>query len=405
MLAKLKEYNLKLWDLNIILTIVGFPVFTMLVTTSWSSIAFRGLAAVVALFTLWKTKINIPHNGLIRIFLFILLYESIQMWVDFYFGEYANSQFVYPKMQAMLFNIGVVWLPVLAVCSSLDRINWNTVLWASFLLLGFSVIKGDLSSVGAELTVDGRVNMSDRISPISYGDYSAFLVLLSSSLMLKYRTTKLSLFNLTTIILFIGIFAGIFGVAKAGSRGPLVGMTCGFFYLFWVFPKRWKAISLIILVVAVFTGALSMSLLEEFAPALVARFTATIEEGDTGQRDILFGLAMQKWEGHQLLGTNCIYLEAKEFNSYHNVYLDAFVSTGIVGGLVFCITMLRLTLKSYLSRYKNMLTPAAYFFIALFLFHFGRGFSGIILIANAQIAVSFVIAAYVAKGNLHSSNI
>ena len=58
MFSKLRQLNINIWDLNLVLTIVGFPVFTMLVTTSWSSIAFRGIAVLVALMSLVKTKIH-----------------------------------------------------------------------------------------------------------------------------------------------------------------------------------------------------------------------------------------------------------------------------------------------------------------------------------------------------------
>lgn len=404
MFSKLRQLNINIWDLNLVLTIVGFPVFTMLVTTSWSSIAFRGIAVLVALMSLVKTKIHFDIETLSKFFLFILLYESIQMWADFYLGEYANTPFEYSRMQAMLYNLGVVWLPTLAICSSIKYINWNAVLWMCFLFLGFSVIKGDLTSVGAELTADGRINMSDRISPISYGDYSAFMVLLSTSLLLKYKDSLSSIFNLKTIILIIGIFAGIYGVAKAGSRGPLVGMTFGFAFLFLAFPGKWKSTIILILLISILTGALSMNVIEEFAPALVSRFTLTFKEGDTGNRDILFNMAMQKWEGHHLFGTNCVYLEFKEFNSYHNVYLDAFVATGIIGGLIFSVSMMLLTAKSYFYKLKKTLTPPEFFFISLFLFHVGRGFSGIILVANVQIVAAFIIANMAIKNRLNCEN-
>lgn len=404
MFSKFRQLNINIWDLNLVLTIVGFPVFTMLVTTSWSSIAFRGIAVLVALMSLVKTKIHFDIETLSKFFLFILLYESIQMWADFYVGEYANTPFEYSRMQAMLYNLGVVWLPTLAICSSIKYINWNAVLWMCFLFLGFSVIKGDLTSVGAELTADGRINMSDRISPISYGDYSAFMVLLSTSLLLKYKDSLSSIFNLKTIILIIGIFAGIYGVAKAGSRGPLVGMTFGFAFLFLAFPGKWKSTTILILLISLVTGALSMKVIEEFAPALVSRFTLTFEEGDTGNRDILFDMAMQRWEGHHLFGTNCVYLEFKEFNSYHNVYLDAFVATGIIGGLIFSISMMLLAAKSYFYKLKKTLTPPEFFFISLFLFHVGRGFSGIILVANVQIVAAFIIANMAIKNRLNCEN-
>lgn len=394
MFAFLKKLEFKIWDLNLVLTIVGFPVFTMLIGTDWSGIAFRGLALFVALLSLLKTGIHLPESKLTKLFLFLLLYESVQMWIDFYFGEYANTPFVYSRMQAMLFNIGVVWMPVLAVCSSLKIMNWRAIMWMAFVLLGFSVLKGDLSSIGAELTVDGRVNMSDKISPISYGDYSAFMVFLSTSLLLKYRNNDIKLFSPIPLLLIIGIFAGVYGVAKAGSRGPLVGLTFGFLFLFLSFPSKWKNISVLTLIIAIFTGALSMGLIEEFAPALVARFTQTLEDGDTGNRDVLFDLAMKKWEGHHLLGTNCIYLEYTEFSSYHNMYVDAFLATGIIGGLLYCYSIIKLALKAYFYKYKTFFVPSGYFFVALFLFHVGRGLSGIMIIANAQIVVSFIIAVY-----------
>ena len=48
-------FSLNIWDLNFILTLVGFGFFTTFVDSSLGSIAFRGFALLVALLCLLKS--------------------------------------------------------------------------------------------------------------------------------------------------------------------------------------------------------------------------------------------------------------------------------------------------------------------------------------------------------------
>ena len=87
----MKEFlKINRWDLNLILTIIGFPFFTTLISDSTASIVYRGFALLVALMCLCKTGVQIVRSGTVRSFLFVLLYVSIQALFGLFFGEYAD---------------------------------------------------------------------------------------------------------------------------------------------------------------------------------------------------------------------------------------------------------------------------------------------------------------------------
>lgn len=147
---------------------------------------------------------------------------------------------------------------------------------------------------------------------------------------------------------------------------------------------------------ATFGGLFSLKIMESFAPALVQRFTETVEDGDLGNRDILFDRALQNFsEGaNWLIGINPYYLELKEFSSCHNMYLEMLVGTGVIGFIFFIYSTLGLGAKGFMNRYKLTQMPEVYFLFALLFFNIARGMSGIMVIANPILAFSVIGAAY-----------
>ena len=392
-----KYFKINRWDLNFILTMVGFGFFTSFVDSSVGSIAFRGFALLVALACLFKSKLQIPNNAYIKAFLFAFVYISAQVTVDFYLVDPNAALFSYSRMQSTLYNFGIVGIPMLAYMSGLKNIQWNKTLLITLLLMTITIGMGVRNTFSAEMTADGRFNMNARVSTLQFGDNAAYLVLLAVSMIMKSNLIKD--IKLLRLISYAAVGLGIWGVAKAGSRGPLVGMSAGLMFLFMCLSKKGKIIIVMIACVASFGGLLSLKILESFAPALVRRFTETVEEGNLGNRDILFDIALQKFSDgiNWLIGTNPYYLELKEFSSCHNMYLEMLVGTGVIGFVFFLYSTLGLGVKGFINRYRLSQMPEVYFLFALLFFNIARGMSGIMVISNPILAFSVIGASFYNK--------
>lgn len=387
-------FSLNIWDLNFILTLVGFGFFTTFVDSSLGSIAFRGFALLVALLCLLKSKLEIPNNAYIKLFLFTFVYISTQVTIDFYLLDPSAALFSYSRMQSTLYNFGIVGIPMLAFMSGLKNIQWNKTLLITLLLMTITIGMGIRNTFSAEMTADGRFNMNARVSTLQFGDNAAYLAILAVSMIMNSQIVKDV--KWLRLISYGAIGLGIWGVAKAGSRGPLVGMCAGLMFLFMCLSKKSKSIIVMIACGATFGGLFSLKIMESFAPALVQRFTETVEDGDLGNRDILFDRALQNFsEGaNWLIGINPYYLELKEFSSCHNMYLEMLVGTGVIGFIFFIYSTLGLGAKGFMNRYKLPQMPEVYFLFALLFFNIARGMSGIMVIANPILAFSVIGAAY-----------
>lgn len=387
-------FSLNIWDLNFILTLVGFGFFTTFVDSSLGSIAFRGFALLVALLCLLKSKLKIPNNAYIKLFLFTFVYISTQVTIDFYLLDPSAALFSYSRMQSTLYNFGIVGIPMLAFMSGLKNIQWNKTLLITLLLMTITIGMGIRNTFSAEMTADGRFNMNARVSTLQFGDNAAYLAILAVSMIMNSQIVKDV--KWLRLISYGAIGLGIWGVAKAGSRGPLVGMCAGLMFLFMCLSKKSKSIIVMIACGATFGGLFSLKIMESFAPALVQRFTETVEDGDLGNRDILFDRALQNFsEGcNWLIGSNPYYLELKEFSSCHNMYLEMLVGTGVIGFIFFIYSTLGLGAKGFMNRYKLTQMPEVYFLFALLFFNIARGMSGIMVIANPILAFSVIGAAY-----------
>lgn len=393
----MKYLKINIWDLNFILTMVGFGFFTTFVDSSAGSIAYRGFALLVALVCLLKSMFRFPDNKYIKAFLFTFAYITLQVTIDFYLIDNTAVLFSYSRLQSTLYNFGIVGIPMLAFLCGIKKIQWETALTVLLMLMIFTVGVGIKNTFSSEMTTDGRFNMNARVSTLQFGDNAAYLVLLSTAMLMRSKVVKDKVFLRVLSCAAIGL--GVWGVAKAGSRGPLVGMCAGLMFLFVCLSKKAKTAVITTFTVVLFGGFVSFKALETFAPALVQRFTETVEDGDLGNRDILFEQALSKFsEGlNWLIGTNPYYLEIKEFSSCHNMYLEMLIGTGVIGFAIFLYSTLGVGCLGLVKHKLLPKIPEVSFLFALLFFNLARGMSGIMVIANPILAFSVIGAAFFIK--------
>lgn len=387
MLLRKSKFNT--WDLNFVLLVIGFPFFTMLISDSTASIAYRGFALLVAIICLSRTGIHLPKNKLISIFLFVLLVDSIMSIYGLFFGEYASSPWMQVKVQFVLFNVGIVWVPLLAFICGFERINWRTSCLVCFWLLFYTILSANINTTATEAMLDGRYNMG-RISTLGFGDNGSYLVLLSAALIVCKKLWRHKHKMFWSVVLYAGIAIGIFGVAKAGSRGPFLGLIAGLLFLCICLKAKDRAVLFSLVLVLSLCGIFSKPMMENFAPALYNRMMMTIEDHDTSGRDELFENAIEKFEEHPLWGANPVEISPTQFTSVHNVYLEILVASGIIIFIIFAITWLIIIKNAIINRHLLLKNPGYLFIALLFWFNCARGFSGIQLTTNPLYSMAFV---------------
>ena len=245
--------KLNRWDLNFILTMVGFPFFTILISDSIASIAYRGGALLIALMCVKRTGLKFVPAATVRNFLIVLLYVSLQAIIGIFYGKYANYPYTGIKYTFLLFNVGILWVPLMAFVCGFNRIQWNKTLFIIFILLLITIVHADLRTYVVDVSSSGRFDMG-RLSTLAFGDNAGYLVLMAVTLLVTRTTWLVKKRTLVIGVLVIAILAGLFGILKAGSRGPLVGCVCGCIFLAYCMNKKDRLVLILSSVTLIMSG-------------------------------------------------------------------------------------------------------------------------------------------------------
>lgn len=393
------DKKLNIFSLNFVLILVGFPLFTTFVDSSVGSIIYRAVTLGISLICLLRTRHNLSTYKSIplKIFLFLFVIFSFKVVYELSVGEYAYTYFTSSKQQVFLFLFGINWIPFISVLSSYKRIQYNKSLILMFVMLGLTLLislKGTTAATAQHF--DGRYSMNARQSTLAFGDNGAYFSLLSMALLLHYKIGRRKF--IVSLLFLLGVIGGLYCAALAGSRGPFVSAFAGIFFIFLTLPKVQKSIYTIILCLVGLSGSLSLSVLDNFAPALHSRLENSIENGDTSGRDVLFEQAWKLICDNPIIGANPVVLAPKSFSGYHNVYLGLGVGVGMIGLFLFIFTVVALLFKTIKMKTESH-TAFSIFIFAMFWFNASRGITGINLISNTLYVVIFALTCVILKQN------
>lgn len=389
---KKRNIPFNIHDLNFILTFSGFAIFTS-ITDSIPSIAYRAFALIVAIICLAVEKFRFGELPMaLKVFLIIVI--ALDLNTSFHLLS-EDTPFIESRYLALLFIYGVTLIPVLAFVSGYNKIHWGSTLTILEFLLFFTILRGYMMSLNVD--EEGRMSLNERQSTLAFGDNSGYLLLLSICL-LKYSTMIVNHIKrrIWIVFLIVAIAVSVLGMARAGSRGPLVSAVMGSFFIFTALGIRRQMNTIILSVFFIVVFGISMQTLERFAPVLFHRMELTIEEQDTSGRDILFTEAIQKIEENPILGTNPVFLHIDGFNGYHNGYLEVGVGLGIAGLIAYislCIWIL-MRLLFYRNRLK---TPVLLFLSSMFFLSATRAMTGAGLLSNSNYTISVACACIIAS--------
>lgn len=347
----LKRISCVTANINALFLLVGYPLFTSLVfnasdtdlnVTRGYSVIYRGFALLIALLVIiFNIKKPFVNNRNINVYLLFWGLYSCRIICDLFMR--SESYLIQPSVKSYLlqFVFGGVLIPTLAVFFSYRYLNLKFILFSAFYILIFVVTKGVVENLLNPAAII-RAQMNVAQSTLAFGTNGAVLCIA------VYSIFQLKSHNLTTKIFLLSVFiVGFFAVLIAGSRGPFFGLIATLLMPLIVKKPKNILISVIFLLfVIIIFGNILLNLVQTISPYFYQRVVDTVVYGDLGGRESIFQQAINRIIEHPLFG-DWFLLDMNDTTTIaHNALLEALMSIGIFGGLIF------LYLYIYLIKYS-----------------------------------------------------
>jgi hypothetical protein len=339
-----RRFGWQQWGLVILygFLVAGYPLVSVLpvflgIPSRVTSVPFRALVLGLSLAVATSGAMRSPrfYRGVLwaPLALFFVLY-MYRLYMDTTLDPIALTM---PASEYLTFGLGVTLIPMLpfflppeaAPSRAALSFALRTAVLASILVLAITVQQfraGDLLALWA-----GRVG-TETLNPISLGHLGASVVILATYCLVWDPPA-----NAPSRILLLGaLMLGLITTAVAASRGPMLAGVAALAAL-WLLPlrRRTRAVMLAVTVTLVLFGiGLAVRAEDELGIPLVSRVTALAE----ARADVTVGLritfiqdAWSQFMEHPILGSA---LEERNSMGYpHNIHVEAFMATGLFGGL------------------------------------------------------------------------
>jgi len=367
------------------LTIAGYPLISSLPIilqteeTRVVSIPYRAFILVLSIIIIFSyiTGEKRRYKGifLLPLFVFWLFYIlrllSDTLLFPIYLGGEVSTYY--------LFIFGVCLIPMLAFLVKVDDHTLKRMFNTTVLIITIACISTlYLSWIGAiagenESFEIGRM-YSETLNPIALGHIGASLTILCGLYLLLNRTQL----SLSSTNLFFGLFLilGLFTVGVAASRGPALALIICLMILIFSELQLKNNLKILIFSTLLFTMIYSGAqyIEGELGFKLITRTQEAVEiDETTSSRLQFFADAWNQFLDNPLLGS-----ALEELNTHfypHNVIIESFMATGIIGGIIFCL----LIIISMMAAFQLIRTHSiTYSWIGLFYIQYliGALFSG-----------------------------
>ena len=237
------------------------------------------------------------------------------------------------------------------------KFSWHIVQSIALIILLVSFISGVFSLPFSQI-FRGRVMVSTEqsygiINPILIGAFGSFLLIMSLTLLMIKSDRTLSFLKRILLICFSCL--GLFGILISGSRGPVLIASTGFFILIiqYSFQRRMSYIQLLKLILSfilVFLIVIAgvIPILNNSNITVLSRITKSVEQREDGKlepRDYEWKSAIDQFLSHPILGDKYV----TDYDGFypHNIYLEALMSTGIIGSSLLFIALYMCFCKIY----------------------------------------------------------
>lgn len=326
--------------------IAGYPLVSVLnvvlgIPNRLTSVPFRAIVLGLSIAVVARAAMRSAqfYRGLLwaPLALFLLLY-LYRLYSDAVFAPIALTM---PPVEFLSFGLGVAFIPMLPFFEPLDprarapaiRVIQGMASVTAVLLLVIGVqqfLAGDLIALW-----HGRFG-TETLNPISVGHLGASIAILAS-----YRLVWEPPEGALRRALLLGSLAlGAATVAVSASRGPMLAGLVAIAAL-WFMPLRGRArlaMATVTGVLAIIVVAAAVRAEDRLGIPIVSRVTSIAEAREDGTSSLRLTYITDAWDQfleHPVLGSA---LEERNSMFYpHNINVEAFMATGIFGGVAFLV--------------------------------------------------------------------
>lgn len=300
--------------------------------------------------------ISVPYRGFFLGVALVVVLAVIRRRDSFYFGQfwwifwlfwgiYITRLFVdtivspvplrLPIEEYYLQAFGLVLFPTIAFFAVLKPDECRLAIFATLLVSILACLANYYLAIEALLSGSIYRLGTETLNPISFGYLGTTVVLLASFALLRLPLRGLQ----GKIFIFCSIAIGLLAVGLAGSRGPLAALVITILVLLvYTFRRNRSAAALIVFLVAF--AWIALPYVVEMGSGIVERVEATGSGADPSDEDRiwLWTGAWSSFLDHPVVGSG---IEPHSLGFYpHNVVLEGFMATGILGGGLLLLMLL-----------------------------------------------------------------
>jgi O-antigen ligase len=247
-----------------------------------------------------------------------------------------------------------------------------------------------------------RLGGNEKLNPIIFGNLASYLLVISFLKFLRFNNSWAIL-----VLLVIAICMALTNLFIAASKSPIIFTILSLFLMtiFYIRKKNIKAVILLILTIAIGISSIFVLGLQDIFLLTLLRFSEISSDNSSVERlDQLMG-GLNQFLKNPLFGD---FLEERVSREYpHNLVLESFMATGIVGGslfLCFFIGFIFVTFYNIFKSHLHFMTFIALSALVVSFFSGGLSFSVDFWIA-APIMYAMFFTLRSNKGKYSSSNI
>lgn len=343
-----------LYGFLVALCLGGYPLLAAISTATglpnhYLSVAVRSLMVVIGLILFFTYRFR-STVGNINLFLFSIF------WVFYILRIYADTTVVpgvlsKPSDYYWIFAIGGCFLPALGLWafrseSSIDKAFEFAVPMMAVAGLVVAVLGGVavVSDTGAEYD-SGRLRL-EVLNPISLGHLGGSLAILSGWGVAVLRGGGGRVAG--RAVCSFGVVLGIYLLLASASKGPIVAFLIVILVFLFALDFRRMLIAVpIFFLVGVGMYAVAQQFEADGQFTLLSRLMGGVDGDDVGvsARLVAFYGGWNQFLANPFFGSG---LEERQTGTYpHNVVIEAFMATGLVGGGVFVVMIGRALTSSW----------------------------------------------------------
>ena len=326
-----EQYHFSVNFYSIFLIITAIPDI-LHISSSLIILPFWGIKVLLATWIISKDKRYSYSFSRIEILYFILVFIYIaNLFADIFIFPSAVLGSQHGTMDFVGFLIGIL----LALSFRYDPAFHSEKSFKFFVItLSIGLIIAYFTAIPAKLydEFNSRLDANSTINTIFYGIIGCALSITSIYGFVNYKKW------LIKILFIIAFIIGFVSIAKAGSRSPvavLILVTTFFLMARLGSMKGFIILFVLFCMVIIFLNPI-IDLVHSMGSSLADRLTSSIKENDTSGRDLIWKNVLNIIEGSPILGAYYLVPSGIGVGGYpHNYILEAFMTTGLLGGIPF----------------------------------------------------------------------